>query len=108
MQGKILIVDDSSFSRKLVTKALEEYGVYPTHISGTSIGAIVGALYAYGYNWDEILLFFKKVDPLDLKKYARNKPGFIATENVGNKDAWEHFCLNIDTSLFFYSYHYLL
>lgn len=24
------------------------------------------------------------------------KLGFIATANVGNKDAWEHFCLNIE------------
>ena len=61
-------------------KALEEYGLYPTHIAGTSAGAIVGAFYAYGYNWEEILTFFKNIQILDIKKYALNKPGFIDTE----------------------------
>ena len=41
-----------------VIKALEEYGISPTHISGTSAGAIVGALYAGGIKWPDILEFF--------------------------------------------------
>ena len=61
-------------------KALEEHEIYPTHIAGTSAGAIVGALYAYGYNWEDILKFFKSIQILDIKKYALNKPGFIDTE----------------------------
>lgn len=35
-------------------RALEEHGFVPTHIAGPSIGAIVGALYAYGYNYEEV------------------------------------------------------
>ena len=61
-------------------KALEEHNLYPTHIAGTSAGAIVGALYAYGYKWEDILKFFKSVQILDIKKYALNKPGFIDAE----------------------------
>ena len=61
-------------------KALEEHNIYPTHIAGTSAGAIVGALYAYGCQWDEILKFFKGIQILDIKKYALNKPGFIDAE----------------------------
>lgn len=61
-------------------KALEEHDLYPTHIAGTSAGAIVGAFYAYGYNWEDILTFFKNIQILDIKKYALNKPGFIDTE----------------------------
>lgn len=61
-------------------KALEEHGIYPTHISGTSAGAIVGALYAYGYGWEDIFLFFKNIQIFDIKKYAFGKPGFIDTE----------------------------
>ncbi|WP_372752699.1 patatin-like phospholipase family protein [Mariniflexile sp.] len=61
-------------------KALEEYGIVPTHIAGTSAGAIVGALYAYGYNWEEILTFFKEINLLDFKRYALNKPGIIDAE----------------------------
>ncbi|REE07685.1 NTE family protein [Winogradskyella pacifica] len=58
-------------------KALEEHNIYPTHIAGTSTGAIVGGLYAYGYTCDEMMQFFKTVQILDYKKYALNKPGFI-------------------------------
>ena len=61
-------------------KALEEHNLYPTHIAGTSAVAIVGALYAYGYKWEDILKFFKSVQILDIKKYALNKPGFIDAE----------------------------
>ena len=61
-------------------KALEEYGIFPTHIAGASAGAIVGALYAYGYNWEDILKFFKSIQILDFKKYALGKPGLIDTE----------------------------
>ena len=61
-------------------KALEEHKISPTHIAGTSAGAIVGALYAYGYNWEDILRFFKGIHILDIKKYALNKPGFIDAE----------------------------
>jgi NTE family protein len=38
-----------------VLKALEERGICPAVISGTSAGAFVGALFAYGYKSDEIL-----------------------------------------------------
>ena len=58
-------------------KALEEHNIYPTYIAGTSAGAVVGGLYAHGYNCDEMLLFFKTIQLLDYKKYAINKPGFI-------------------------------
>ncbi len=37
-----------------VLKALEENGIYPTCVSGTSMGAIVGVLYAAGYNPNKI------------------------------------------------------
>jgi len=42
-----------------VLKALEENGIYPDCISGTSAGSIVGALYAAGKRPDEILEFVK-------------------------------------------------
>lgn len=61
-------------------KALEEFGINPTHIAGTSAGAIVGALYAGGRNWEEILEFFKSTQIFSIKKYARSKPGFVDTE----------------------------
>jgi len=60
-------------------KALEEHGIYPSHIAGTSAGAIVGALYAGGCSWQEILDFFKTVEIFAINKYARKKPGFVDT-----------------------------
>lgn len=68
-----------------VIKALEEMGISPTHIAGSSSGAIVGALYAYGYDWKTILKFFKEIQILDIKKYARKKPGFIDSEKFYNE-----------------------
>lgn len=61
-------------------KALEEYGIYPTHIAGTSAGAIVGALYAAGCNWKEMLDFFKSTEIFSFTNYAMGKPGFLDTE----------------------------
>lgn len=68
-----------------VIKALEELGISPTHISGSSAGAIVGAFYAYGYEWQDILEFFKSFQLLDYTKYALNKPGFIDAEKFYSK-----------------------
>ncbi len=61
-------------------KAFEEYGISPTHIAGTSAGAIVGALYAAGISWPEILHFFKTTTIFSASRFAFNKPGFIDTE----------------------------
>jgi len=68
-----------------VIKALEEAEISPTHISGTSAGAIVGALYAYGYNWKDILKFHESIQIFDIKKYALGKPGFIDAEKFYSK-----------------------
>ncbi|HYG02003.1 MAG TPA: patatin-like phospholipase family protein [Chryseosolibacter sp.] len=50
-----------------VLKALDECGVKPDYIAGTSAGALIGALYCQGYSPDEILKilestsFFRKL-----------------------------------------------
>ncbi|WP_111707692.1 patatin-like phospholipase family protein [Lutibacter citreus] len=62
-------------------KALEEFNIFPTHISGTSSGAIVGALYAAGVSWSEMLSFFKTISIFQTNRYAYNKPGFINSDN---------------------------
>ena len=65
-------------------RALEEHDIFPTHIAGTSAGAIVGALYANGNSWQEILDFFKTVQIFKIDNFARRKPGFINTEKLYN------------------------
>lgn len=61
-------------------KALEENQIYPSHISGSSAGAIVGAFYASGYNPEEILDFFKTIPIFHPSRYAFKKAGFIDTD----------------------------
>ncbi|MBT8269459.1 MAG: patatin-like phospholipase family protein, partial [Bacteroidia bacterium] len=63
-----------------VLRALDEQGIEVTHVAGSSSGAIVGALYAYGYDWVDILDFFRRLHLWDIKKYALSKPGFIDAE----------------------------
>lgn len=36
-------------------KALEEHGIQPKYVAGTSMGAIIGVMYAAGYSADEIM-----------------------------------------------------
>ncbi|MDM7999220.1 MAG: patatin-like phospholipase family protein [Dehalococcoidia bacterium] len=49
-----------------VIKVLEEYGIYPDVIAGTSIGALVGALYASGLRAGDI----ERAMRLDLRRLA--------------------------------------
>lgn len=62
-------------------KALEESNIYPTHISGSSMGAIVGAFYASGYAPEKIVAFFKEVPLFYPTRYAFGKPGIIDPAN---------------------------
>lgn len=65
-------------------KALEENGIFPTHISGTSAGAIVGALYANNIQLEDIFNFFKHTPIFQTQKYALGKPGFVDSEKFYN------------------------
>jgi NTE family protein len=44
-----------------VLKALKELQIEITHVSGTCIGAIVGAISTAGYSWEDILAFCNNV-----------------------------------------------
>lgn len=61
-------------------KAFEEAGIFPNHISGSSAGALVGALYAGSYSPEDILAFFKEVKVFEFNRFARNKPGWVDTD----------------------------
>ncbi len=63
-----------------VIQALEEMGITPACIAGTSSGAIIGALFAAGHTSETILEFIKGINIFSIYKYARNKPGFVDTE----------------------------
>jgi NTE family protein len=63
-----------------VIKFLEEIGVLPNVVAGTSAGALVGSLYAAGYNAQVMLDFFLRTTVFSPKNYAFRKPGLIDLE----------------------------
>ncbi len=65
-------------------KAITELGIKIDQITGTSAGAIVGALYAGGYSWEVILAFFTKTSIFNLSRFALRKPGFIDSRKFEN------------------------
>ena len=64
-----------------ILKAMLENGIEPNMISGSSAGAMAGALYAAGFQPDEIFKFFKEnSNVFRWQNFARTKPGFLDTE----------------------------
>ncbi len=61
-------------------KAFKAYGISADIVSGTSIGALVGALYANGNTTDEMLAFFKETPLFRYNFFTIIKPGLIDTE----------------------------
>jgi NTE family protein len=62
-------------------KFLEEQNIQPNRIAGTSAGAIVGAMYAWGKTPDEILDFFKSVYLFQWRHFTFKKAGLIDSES---------------------------
>lgn len=64
-------------------KAIEEAGVHIDYIAGTSMGAIVGALYASGYTASELETLFKSVDfeVLIRDEFKRKNKSFFERED---------------------------
>lgn len=56
---------------------LDENGLKPAQIAGSSAGAIIGALYAWGKSPAEILDFFKSIYFFHWRHFTLKKPGLI-------------------------------
>jgi len=86
MRHRLGIVLSGGGSRGLahagVLRALVEDGIEPDCVSGTSSGAIIGALYAAGHSAAEMLRFFEVANPFRLSRLALGKPGFIDGEKI--------------------------
>lgn len=67
-----------------VLKFLDEKSIRPQHIAGTSSGAIVSSLYAFGKKPEEILEFFKSIYFFHWKHFTFRKPGFIDSDAFRN------------------------
>lgn len=60
-------------------KALKEHDIEPEKVAGSSVGALVGALYANGNSIDDMLNFFKETPIFQYSFFAIGKPGLIDT-----------------------------
>lgn len=65
-----------------VLQALHEYNIYPEFVSGTSAGAIVGALYACGCSTADMLKFWDEEEMFQFSKFAFGKPGLVDTDKM--------------------------
>lgn len=65
-----------------VLKALTDYGIKPDAISGTSMGAIVGALYADGKSPEEILEIIKRYKFSTFFRWNLSRSGLMDTHKL--------------------------
>lgn len=65
-----------------ILKVMEEMGIQISAISGTSGGAIIGALYAHGYAPDEIMEMVSKITPLTILRPAFKTSGVLDAEKI--------------------------
>lgn len=65
-----------------VLKALDENGISIHSISGTSVGALIAALYAFGKNWEEIAKIAKDLDWLDISDMTLSKFGLLSNHKI--------------------------
>jgi NTE family protein len=65
-----------------VLKALNQQGIFPNRISGSSAGAIAGALYASGLNPDEIFEIIVKTNYFKFLRPAISWTGILKMDSV--------------------------
>jgi NTE family protein len=70
------------FAHLGVIEALNETGIYPDVISGTSAGAIIGVLYADGYSPKEILNLMNTGSRLDFMRPALPREGLLQINGI--------------------------
>ena len=66
-----------------VLKALEEFDITIDYISGTSIGAFIGAFYAFGKSPQDIERLVTNLNWLDISKFSVSKFGLLSNEGLG-------------------------
>jgi NTE family protein len=70
------------FAHLGLLQALNEAGIYPDVISGTSAGALVGVLYADGYSPKEILKLLNPGSRLDFMRPALPREGLLQISGI--------------------------
>jgi len=72
-----------------VLQAMKEFGIEAKTISGSSVGALVGALYANGNSTEDMMRFFKETPLFKYNFLTIIKSGFIDTDRY--IDIFKHY-----------------
>ena len=67
-----------------VLKALNEVGIFPDKISGTSAGAIAGAMYCQGYSPAEVMKIIVETNYFRFMRPAISWRGILSMESLGD------------------------
>ncbi|HQK70989.1 MAG: patatin-like phospholipase family protein [Bacteroidales bacterium] len=70
------------FAHVGVLKALNEAGIFPDAVAGTSAGAIAGVLYCDGYTPDEIMNIMRSRSWLEYMRPSVSKTGLLSISGV--------------------------
>lgn len=65
-----------------VLRAIEEKKIEISYISGTSIGALVAALWAFGIGWEKIAALAKDTKWLDISSLSLSKFGILSNKGI--------------------------
>ncbi|MFO7868838.1 MAG: patatin-like phospholipase family protein [Bacteroidales bacterium] len=64
-------------------KALSEKNITIDYISGTSIGAFVGALYAFGKSWEDLEKIASDLKWIDITAVSLSRNGLLSNDKLG-------------------------
>lgn len=67
-----------------ILKALKENDVSVACIAGTSVGAFIGALFAFGMEWDEIDRITRDLKWLDVSRLSISQYGLLSNRKLGD------------------------
>ncbi|MBD3289463.1 patatin [candidate division KSB1 bacterium] len=67
-----------------VLKAIDEFDIPVHYVAGTSIGAFVGAFYAFGKTWQEIEDFARDLDWFDVSRLSLSKYGLLSNKKMNS------------------------
>jgi NTE family protein len=77
-----------------VLQSLEDHGIYPDYIAGTSMGAIIGTFYAAGFTPQEMLQMIKDDKLYKITKLMTFRPTFLKS-GLSNHHILRHLILEM-------------
>lgn len=66
-----------------VLQAIQELGIQVDFVTGTSIGAFIAALFAFGKSWDEIESIANELEWVDMASLALSQYGLLSNHKLG-------------------------